>query len=585
MKYYRVSLLLIAIIYFGPFQLHAEQLDLERGVRVADLWCFPYQSNPKHYVYIPNKARLAVDEKKQPKFSFVRYIQNIASDSDGANTITEAKGGGILHFLVLYETPQSQVEQAQAALRKRLKDDKIELRGPIIFKAGRYALVSSIINPNETGKSGTKRHLLASGRAPVLEGNQIALSFDLDPEKATILLKSFNMTTPDISLVFDMTFEGLSAAYDAELLVDWTEVKKHKGYSAGGTVYFVSADVEAMFDELRRNNSIKLISRGSDAQMEGLLSTVYQKLLELMFKPVEPEKVPASNQGGIMDALSSMIDSKGGALSSRKTTGFGAYVGYQIKEMKSSGKSVLNFNHRRSVDRHSYITFNIGDFYKKYGNDKRYFRDINTNDATFQQREVRVSIDGALLPEFKRYINSATLTMRKTHESGKQTIREVVFNKNTIEKDPTKFRMLYGWDQDHDRNKWLNFQYRTRWNFKGGGQYQTDWQNTNAPMVDLFVPYERRNIQIMGNREELKKQGIRVVVVKIEYPFFGKNRKEQLIIRPDKKQDEWGMEITLPLGVYEYDYSISWIFEGNKRRTSNGKDSTGVLFVDEVPAT
>ena len=69
---------------------------------------------------------------------------------------------------------------------------------------------------------GKKRHLLATGVAPVLEGNRIALSFDLDPAKATLLLKSFNMPTPDISLVFDMTFEGLNAAYDAELLIDWS---------------------------------------------------------------------------------------------------------------------------------------------------------------------------------------------------------------------------------------------------------------------------------------------------------------------------------------------------------------------------
>ena len=92
------------------------------------------------------------------------------------------------------------------------------IRGPIIFKEGRYVLVSSIVTEN-----GAERNLLASGNAPVFEGNQIAFSFDIDPERATLLLKSFEMAAPDISVMFDMTFEGLSEAYAADVIVNWDE--------------------------------------------------------------------------------------------------------------------------------------------------------------------------------------------------------------------------------------------------------------------------------------------------------------------------------------------------------------------------
>ena len=77
------------------------------------------------------------------------------------------------------------------------------------------------------------------------------------------------MRTPDISIVFDMTFTGLNEAYDADLTINWSEVRNSQSFGAGGSVYFVGADVELAFDELRRNNAIKLRSSGSDAAMEG----------------------------------------------------------------------------------------------------------------------------------------------------------------------------------------------------------------------------------------------------------------------------------------------------------------------------
>ena len=46
------------------------------------------------------------------------------------------------------------------------------------------------------------------------------------------------MRTPDISIVFDMTFTGLTEAYDADLTIDWAEVRKSQAFGAGGSVYF-----------------------------------------------------------------------------------------------------------------------------------------------------------------------------------------------------------------------------------------------------------------------------------------------------------------------------------------------------------
>jgi hypothetical protein len=350
---------------------------------------------------------------------------------------------------------------------------------------------------------------------------------------------------------------------------------------AGGSIYWVGADVEASLAEIRRKNAIKQRSSGSDAAMEGLLNTVYAKLLELMFRPVEIDRVPEGQRGGMLDAIGALISNKG-ALGSRNTTGFGANVGYQLKDLRSSGVSLLSFNHQAAVERHSFITFNIGDLFQRFGRDAAVFRDVSLEDPTFRQREIHVALDGGLLPEFDRYINSVTVTLRKQHQNGQETLRELVLDRAAV-RSGTALRMVYGWNGDDDRGAWLQYDVRTRWSFKGGGVHQTDWTRADSPMIDLFTPYERRAIQVVGNRDTLRGRQVRAVVVDVDYLFFGERRRQSLVVRPDQNGDEPRLEITLPIGQQEYGWSVTWQLEGSRRLTAKGQDSAGIVFIDEIP--
>jgi hypothetical protein len=574
-----VSLGILLVLACAPPAVLAQQIRIDRGMHAANLWCFPLDAEPKTYVYLPSSARLATDDSGRPQFSFVRYVTIAPSAAERQSSITAATGGGILHLLVTIETPAASVAAAQAALREALKDNDVTLRGPIVFADGRYALVSSAVGqPNAS----PERTMLATGRAPVLEGNRLAFSFGLSPERATLLRKSMEMKTPDVSIVFDMTFTGLNESYDADLTIDWSEVAKTKSFAAGGSIYYVGADIKAAFDDMRRTNAIRLRSSGSDAAMEGLLDTVYAKLLQLMFRPVEPEQVPAAKQGGLLDALNALIDNPG-ALGSRTTTGFGLNVAYQLKDLRSSGLSRLNFNHRATVERHSLITFNIGDLHQRYGRDTAHFRDVSLEDPAFLQREIHVAVDGAVLPEFERSIDGVAVTLRKRHQNGQETLRELVLDRQTATKGLTGLRMVYGWNGDDDRAAWLQYDYRTRWSFRGGGAYETEWTTASGPLIDLFAPYERRSVQIVGDREALMKRQVRAVIVDVEYPFFGDRRRQSVIVRPDATGEDPRIDITLPLGQQEYDFVITWQLEGNRRLSSRGKGRFGLVFIDEVP--
>jgi len=570
--------LLGACLLLFSFVALAQTVEVEHGQRAAGLWCFPVFNRPGEWVYIPARGRLAVDKKDQPRFSFIRYAFTRTPDTGGSQTITRADGGGILHFLALYDTPAEQVAQAQRELHKRLDDDELRLVGPMVFEAGRYTLVSSIIN--SSGES--ERHVLATGTAPVLEGNQLALSFELDPEEAMLLMESFRMDTPDISIVFDMEFSGITDAYQARVFVDWSQVRQNETFSAGGTVYFVSADVEAEIDRLIRNNAIRVESVGEDTAMEGLIARIYERLLELLFNPVPPERIPEEQRGGLSEALGALVGNDG-LLSSGNSTGFGAHVGYQLKDLRWQGETVLDFNHRSRVSRHAYITFNIGDLYRQYGNDDAHFRAVNPDDPTFDQREIHLSVDGNLIPEFEDMINNVTVALRKHHSDGSITLAERVINRESIASGHALSPMVYGWRNDDNRVEWLDYEYRMHWSFRGGGHFESDWIETSAAMVELYAPFLRQRVQLVNTGLDLTAQGVRAVIVGIEYPFFGALRREQLVIRGDRPAAEAAVEITLPRDRLDYDYQMTWVMADGSRPRISGSDSSGLIFIDPPP--
>lgn len=577
-KFKRIIILVWVLFTAQTNFLHAQQIMIDRGVKAGDLWCFPLLTDSLTYLYLPSDARLGTDDSGQPQFSFLRYVDNGKDTAAGNNSITKAGGGAILNFLVLYETPVKKVNAAKQALREILNNDEIKLKGPLIFSSGRYALISSIITSG--GKEETK--LLATGNAPVLEGSRIALSFELDPKSSKTLLESFQMATPDISIVFDMGFSGITDAYQAELTVNWEDVRKAEMMKASASVYFVSADVEKSVEELKRNNAIKLTTIGENAHMDAMVNTVYSRLVDLLFEPIDPERVSQQAQNGLLDMIGSLVKPNG-AFGSSKIFGFGLNAAYKRRDFKSTGRSVLNFNSRVNVERHHLIAFNIGDFYKKYGNNPKFFRSVSLDDPDFQQREIFVSVDGTLLPEFDKLINNITVTLKKTHENGDVTLREMNITKKNLN-DNQLTPLIYGSISDKDRLNWLNYEYKTSFQFQGGKAYETPWTKQSAGMINVFAPYERRTVQLDGDAGVLKEAKVRAVTVQLDYPFFNDSRKPMLSLKPTDPMGEKKFDITLPTNIYEYNYEINWIMSDGSTRSATGKNKSGYLFIDNLPA-
>ena len=579
MKRLKLHSVFLALFIYSISNILNGQILMDQGVRVEGLWCFPSKDEPSSYYYLPAEASLGTKGNK-PQFSYMRYVDLEAESSETGNSILQAKGGGVLHFLVLYDTSVEKLETAQEELAYVTGDNKAKLKGPIIFKEGTYALISSIIDPDEGGQ---KRKLMVKGRAPVLEGNKIALSFELDAKDSKLLIESFKMATPDISLVFDLSFEGLSNAYDATLEIDWSEVQKRHEANVGGSYLFIGAEAGLEIDELMKNQAIKLTTNGEDDQMDQLMNTIMEKLLDMLFNPI-PDNEP-ENEDSITEMMSEIMgNSNKGKQPGYKTSGFGFKASYHYKEVKKSGKSTVSLNYRLPVERHHFITFNIGNLYKKYKHDTSVFKTTSMEDEDFQLREVRVGIDGTLYQEFDKMVNNVTVLVRKKHQNGEETVRSLLVNKSQFDENEAKpFAITYGSKGDKDRFQWLDYDYKTIWQFQGGANYETDWQTASASMINLFSPFERSKIQLSGDIETLVDQGYRAVVVQLEYLFFGKTMKPQKILKQGDDLSQLPFEVTLPLSNRAYNYTMTWIGKNKDNLTKTRTDDSGIIFVDDLP--
>ena len=267
----RVPLTFTLLLVLVASTALGQEILLDRQARCGEMLCYQSLDDPLVYYYLPDSPRLATKNGK-PQFSFLKYAR---TQETGEAGITRAQGGGIVHFLVTYGADEARV---RAARRASESVPGARIAGPIVYRKGSFALVTSFTEENET-----VTRTVAVGKAPLMEGQKAAVSMALTREGAELLWESFRGSTPDISLVFDMEFAGVREPYEAKLEADWARVAKHNRVRAGAKFKWFGVDVDLLFQELRQDGAVKITSRGENATLDKILESANSKLLQVMF--------------------------------------------------------------------------------------------------------------------------------------------------------------------------------------------------------------------------------------------------------------------------------------------------------------
>lgn len=292
--------LLLVLALGATAPLAAQDVLLDRPVRAGPLTAFPSVSDTTRYYYVVDQARLAVDSAGTPMFSFLRFAQTSGTPVD-ASERAEAEGGGIVHAVVSLAVTPDQLRDARSELR-RLKPGA-QLMGPIVYTRGRFGLITSFRDP----AGGLVTQVLGIGISPVLDGGRASVSINLTKQGAKILWESFATAAPDVSFSFEMDMSGFRSPKRAKVEADWSRIYEHQDFGAGFASNYLSAEIRATFEDLRRTGAIRVTQIGEDAAIDQLVTAAYNKLQEAMFEPLNgtgtPDLAALAGTGGTQPSL------------------------------------------------------------------------------------------------------------------------------------------------------------------------------------------------------------------------------------------------------------------------------------------
>ncbi|MBK8503357.1 MAG: hypothetical protein IPL46_14740 [Saprospiraceae bacterium] len=293
----------IGIVFLGLISINgwSQQIILDKPLKAGILTLFPEVNNENTYYYLVDKIHLATDDQGKPQFSFLKYANNLGS-SAGTAASTDLEGGGIFHALVTLSVSDEDLQNARRELERLKGGAKIE--GPILYKSGKFGLVSSF----KDADGGLTSKIVGIGNAPILDGQKAAISIQLTKLGAELLWETFKSPTPDISFTFEMDITGFRSPKRAIIEADFDQIYEHQSFGIGIASTFVAGEISATFDDLTRKGAIKVTQIGDDAKMDELITTAYNKLTEMMFSPLNGSGTPNLSNLSSMGSGQSLLD-------------------------------------------------------------------------------------------------------------------------------------------------------------------------------------------------------------------------------------------------------------------------------------
>lgn len=613
----------------------AQEILLDKTVRAGELQCFQDRTDPTKWYYMADKVQLARGADGKPQFSFLRYVSN-AKSRPGEEANDEAEGGGIVHAVVQLQVDPEQIRDAVSELRRKVPN--AQLVGPIIYKSGKFALISQFKQDN--GDLTSK--VLGLGTAPILEGSKAAVSIRLTKLGSKLLWESFKTATPDITFSFEMDVAGYRSPYEAKLIANFDQIYTHKNFSLAGATNLGAVvggfQIRDTFDDLKQSGAIKLVTKGEDTKLDALIATAYGKICDLMFDKMDsgqfapspntsdtdttlleraqtnldnarreareqdrgqnsnsggeaaaggpPTSNPASGSGTDAPPPAGVPPRPGSDRPAQQQNGSGSRQGgavqpafsllatYNMKTVHRSGTFELDFN-KFAVDTQTFrFDENIGNL-SGLMDDPQHFKQVNLDDPLFKQRELAVYLDGRNSTDFAQYVNFVTVQLRKKHQDGGQTDDTIKIDKVNFSQSGNFFKLLYGYKGDVKRDLWLNYEYRTVWSFFGGKEVDLGWTTSNKAAITVAAPFVRQPIKMEADPSRLQAAQVRLVTIKLAYVnAAGVTETKQISMSPSANNLSQAIEFIRPIGELKYKYEILWRLQGGRVVSSGEKETS-----------
>jgi hypothetical protein len=229
-----------------------------------------------------------------------------------------------------------------------------------------------------------------------------------------------------------------------------------------------------------------------------------------------------------------------------------------------SGHYEVDLRQRIREERIMVMSGNIGDIYNQFGEDKSFFSTVSLDDPVFQERTIEVILDGQNFDDFKNYINSVSVLFKKERWGKPATTGEVKFFDEQFAEKGNRLSFVYGRGGEGS-TEWLNYEYKPKWSFHGGIEWEGDWVKTSDSVVTLSPVVSYRAVQISLDKDNIEENGIKAVAFQVKHQIFGKETLREVIIdheRGDPLEAEY--RYLHEEGNLDYAYKVIWLLKDGR---------------------
>lgn len=496
----------------------------------------------KNYYYLPGNPRISKDADGTPKFSMIRFVTDKTKEAGGTE-------GAIIHFLVEYGLTDKQVQETARLLKKKVKG--ANLKGAVPLEVGAEGNSFSVVSATLTDKEFTST-LVTTGKAPVMEGQKVAVAARLDAYGATLLAKSLEQPTTDISVVFDLKYVVKLPAYDVtvkinydkyhEIESEYTETREKKTTRKRYwnpkwyNVFNISTRKSTTITEEEQTRALDFLQEAGvvtfdyiqhvpDADKEIVESGLHKIVLESFFDMQKRLGEPTEEE--LADEEESEAD-KTAAAERRKRAAKARkyqYTVFQRKEIKRKSTQTLYLKKVIARYEHHTMTGNVGTWYAKYKNNPKLVSEVNLDDPFFQRREMRFVIDNQAYDIFKEMVNYATVQVRVPRKDQRPFIDEITIDRQYLEKSGQTALLSYARMGDDKQI----YDYAVQWSLRGGHLYPKEprWRTGELMAVTLSAPVRPVTLEAEADLDELEELAIARVAVELRYKRFGKTYQDK----------------------------------------------------------
>ena len=517
-------------------------IKLQDGTTVR---CFPGATNDpekpsKNYYYLPTNPHVSKDQDGLPKFSMIRFVSDKTKEAGGAE-------GAVLHFLVEYGLSQEQMQETDKLLKKQVKG--AILKGAVPLEVGAegnsFNVISAILGDKEFAPT-----LITSGKAPVMEGQQVAVAARLDAYGATLLAEGFKQPTSQVSVAFDLKYVVKLPAYDVKVTIDYdkyneieseyTHERQKKTKSSKywnpkwynllnigthKTTTLTEKEQTLGIDFLQESGVVtfEYIQHVPDSDKEIVESGLHKIVLESFFDMQKRLGEPTDEELTSDDETEDKEATAARRKEAAKYNNY-SYTVFQRKEIKRKSKQVLNL--KKSIARYETYTMtgNVGAWYNDFKDNPKLVSEVNLDDPFFQRREMRFIIDNEAYDIFNNMVNYATIQVRVPRKDQRPFIEELTIDKKYLETSGQTATLTYARMGDDAQT----YDYAIQWSLRGGHLYPAEpkWKQGELMAVTLAAPIYPVTLEYEADLAELEELGIARVSIELKYNQFGKSIKD-----------------------------------------------------------